>query len=198
VPPRARRTFLAATASGIASFAVFGVFNSLAPSFLVGTLNETSHAVAGAVAFAAFASGALAQVAMGRGGVRATLRTGACLLIPGLALLIVGMWLPSLTVFIIGGLVAGAGAGLVFRGALAVAGSTAPDAARAEVLAGYFLGAYVGLSVPVVALGVATQYVAPRDAMLVFAALVSMAVILSVRGVMATPGDHQHAALKAR
>jgi hypothetical protein len=80
--------------------------------------------------------------------------------------------------------VTGAGAGLVFQGALAAAGSTAPPAARAEVLAGYFLGAYVGLSVPVVALGVATQYVAARDAMLVFVVLVSVAVILSVRAVM--------------
>jgi hypothetical protein len=90
-------------------------------------------------------------------------------------------------VFIIGGVVAGAGAGLVFRGALAVAGSLAPEAARAEVLAGYFLGAYIGLSVPVVALGAATQYVASRDAMLVFAGLVSMAVVLSVRAVTAAP-----------
>lgn len=198
VPPQARRTFFAATASGVASFAVFGVFNSLAPSFLVATLNQTSHAVAGAVAFAAFASGAIAQVVLGRAGLKATLRTGPSLLIPGLALLIAGMWLPSLTVFIIGGVVAGAGAGLVFRGALAVAGSTAPEAARAEVLAGYFLGAYVGLSVPVVGLGVFTQYVAPRDAMLVFAGLVSIAVILSVRAAIAAPGDPQHSVPEAR
>jgi MFS family permease len=155
VPPQARRTFFAATAAGAASFAVYGVFNSLAPSFLAGTLGETSHAVAGAVAFAAFASGALAQVALSRVGLQATLRISRYLLIPGMALLVVGMWLPSLVVFVIGGVVTGAGGGLVFRGALASAGSTAPPAARAEVLAGYFLGAYVGLSVPVVALGIA-------------------------------------------
>lgn len=94
------------------------------------------------------------------------------------------MWLPSLAVFVIGGVGTGAGAGLVFRGALAAARSTAPPQARAEVLAGFFLGAYVGLSVPVVALGVATRYRAARDAMLVFVVLVSIAVIVSVRAVM--------------
>jgi MFS family permease len=184
VPPRARRTFFAATAAGVASFAVYGVFNSLAPSFLAGTLGETSHAVAGAVAFAAFASGALAQVALSRFDLRQMLRISPYLLIPGLALLVAGMWLPSLAVFVIGGVVTGAGSGLVFRGALAAAGSTAPQEARAEVLSGYFLGAYVGLSVPVVALGVATQYVAARDVMLVFVVLVSIAVIVSVRAVL--------------
>jgi MFS family permease len=183
VPRHARRTFFAATAAGVASFAVYGVFNSLAPSFLAGTLGQTSHAVAGAVAFAAFASGALAQVALSRLDLRATIRLGPYLLIPGMGLLVAGMWLPSLSAFVIGGVVTGAGAGLLFRGALAAAASTAPPRARAEVLAGYFLGAYVGLSVPVVALGVATQLVAARDAMLVFVALVSLAVAASVRAI---------------
>ncbi|MCW2800550.1 MAG: transporter [Aeromicrobium sp.] len=197
VPPHGRRTFFAATAAAFGAFAVYGVFNSLAPSFLAGTMHETSHAVAGSIAFVAFASGALAQIALARMGLHATLRTGAGLLVPGLALLVAGMWLPSLVLFVIGGALAGAGAGLVFGGALATAGSTAPAGARGEVLAGFFLGAYVGLSVPVVALGIATQYVAARDAMLVFVALVSIAVIGSVRAVtqarvVEAPVAHQH------
>ncbi|MDT7652226.1 MAG: hypothetical protein QOI36_3632, partial [Pseudonocardiales bacterium] len=162
VPAHARRTFFVATAAGLAAFAVYGVFNSLAPTFLAGTLHQTSHAVAGAVAFVAFAGGALAQIALSRGGIALTLRAGQLLLIPGLALFAGGMWLPSLTMFIVGGVVTGAGGGLVFRGALAAAVSTAPPESRAEVLAGYFLGAYVGLSVPVVGLGIATQYVSAR------------------------------------
>jgi len=184
VPPAARRTFLAASAAGVGAFAVYGVFNSLAPSFLATTLHETSHAVAGAVAFAAFASGAVAQLASIRLAMRDTLRLGTTGLIPGLALLVVGMWLPSLPLFVIGGAITGAGAGLVFRGALAGASSTAPPQARAEVLAGFFLGAYLGLSVPVVGLGVATQWVPAREAMIAFVALVSIAVIASVRAVL--------------
>jgi MFS family permease len=181
VPVHARRTFFAATAGGLASFAVFGVFNSLAPSFLAGTLHETSHAVAGAMAFVVFASGALAQVALSQLALRQMLRIGRNLLIAGLGLLVAGMWLPSLALFVVGAVVTGAGGGLVFRGALTVAGSTAPPGARAEVLAGYFLGAYIGLSVPVVALGIATQYIAARYAMLIFVVLVSLALVVSVR-----------------
>lgn len=187
VPATARRAFLAATAAGIAAFAVYGVFNSLAPSFLAGTLHQTSHAVAGAVAFAAFAAGALAQVALSRISQAATLRLGAVILIPGMALLVAGMWLPSLAVFVAGGVVTGAGGGLVFRGALTAAGAIAPPNARAEVLAGYFLGAYLGLSVPVVGLGIATQYVTARDAMLVFVAIVGVATLASVRAVLRRP-----------
>ena len=184
VPAHARRQFYAATAAGVAAFAVFGVFNSLAPGFLAGTLHERSHALAGAVAFAAFAAGALAQIGLSRAGVRTTLRAGSVILLPGLALLTGGMWLPSLTMFVVGGVVTGAGGGLVFRGALVAAGSTAPPESRAEVLAGFFLGAYVGLSVPVIGLGIATQYFAARSAMLVFVVVVSVAILTAVAAVL--------------
>jgi hypothetical protein len=181
VPPHARRMFLAATATGAATFAVYGVFTSLAPSFLAGTLHQTSHAVAGAVAFTAFAGGALAQIAMSRARLRASLRTGPLLLIPGLALMIAGMWLPDLATFVIGGALAGAGAGISFRAAITAAASTAAPESRAETLAGFFLGAYIGLTLPVVGLGVATQHIPARTAMVVFAALISAAVAACTR-----------------
>jgi len=184
VPSEGRRQFFAATAAGIASFAVYGVFNSLVPSFLAGTLNESSHFVAGAVAFSAFAAGAIAQIALGRMDTLRMLRTSVPILLAGLALFTVGMWVPSLLIFILGGVLTGAGAGLVFRGALVAAGSTAPLASRAEVLSGFFLGSYVGLSVPVIGLGIATTHAPAREVMLVFVVLVAVAVEWSVRAVV--------------
>ena len=185
VPAHARRMFFAATATGTATFAVYGVFTSLAPSFLAGTLHQTSHAVAGAVAFTAFAAGALAQIAMSRARLRTTLRTGPLLLIPGLTLMITGMWLPDLTTFVIGGALAGAGSGISFRGAITAAASTAAPESRAEVLAGFFLGAYVGLSVPVVGLGIATEYAPVRDVIAVFGGLVAVIVLAAVHAIRA-------------
>jgi hypothetical protein len=140
--------------------------------------------VAGAVAFAAFAAGALAQIALGRAGLRLTLRASILILIPGLALFAGGMWLPSLAMFVIGGAVTGAGGGLVFRGALVAAGGAALPESRAEVMAGFFLGAYVGLSVPAVGLGIGTQYAPARDVMLVFVGIVAVAIAASVRAVI--------------
>jgi MFS family permease len=184
VPARARGEFFAATFAGLAAFAVFGVFNSLVPSFLIGTLHVTSHAVAGAVAFSAFAAAAVAQIATSGWANRSLLRRSVPILLVGLALFAGGMWLSSLAMFVIGGIVTGAGAGLAFRGALVAAGNTAPPESRAEVLAGFFLGTYVGLSVPVIGLGIATAYAPARDVMLVFAALVAVAIALSVRAVI--------------
>jgi len=183
VPVGARSLFYAATLAGVAAFAVFGVFNSLVPSFLAGTLHQSSHAIAGAVPFAAFAGGAAAQILGARTPAHVLLRRSIPTVTLGLALTATAMWSSSLAMFVIGGVITGAGAGLVFKGSLAVAASTAPVGSRAEVLAGFFLGAYIGLSVPVVALGVVTQYIPAREAMLAFAALAALAIAASVRAV---------------
>jgi MFS family permease len=184
VPQSARSIFYAATLAGMAAFAVFGVFNSLVPSFLAGTLHERSHAIAGAVPFAAFAAGAVAQIISARAPTLALLRRSVPVIVLGMALTAGAMWSASLAMFVVGGVITGAGGGMVFKGSLGVAASTAPPQSRAEVLAGFFLGAYIGLSVPVVGLGIATMYVSARDAMLVFAALAAVAIAGSVRAVI--------------
>ena len=191
IPAHSRGTFFAATGAAAAAFAVYGVFNSLMPGFLAGTMHNTSYAVAGTIAFSAFAAGAVAQIALGRAGIAMTLKVSVPVLFAGLALFTVGMWLPSLPVFVLGGVVTGAGAGLVFRGSLVAAAITAPLEARAEVLAGFFLGAYLGLSAPVVALGVATEHFTARNVMLVFVVLAAVAIAAGTRAVLQHQGDSQ-------
>jgi MFS family permease len=113
VPKEARSHFFAATSAAIAAFAVYGVFNSLVPSFLAGTLHVDSHAIAGSVAFSAFAAGAVAQIALGKLTNGQLLRCSAPVLLLGLALFASGMWIANLAVFILGGVVTGAGAPLL-------------------------------------------------------------------------------------
>jgi MFS family permease len=184
IPAHARGTFFAATGAAAAALAVYGVFNSLMPGFLAGTMHQTSYAVAGAVAFSAFAAGAVAQIALGAASTATTLRVSIPVLLAGLALFSAGMWLPSLPVFVIGGILTGAGGGLVFRGSLVAAAGTAPPESRAEVLAGFFLGGFIGLSAPVIALGIATEYAAARDVMLAFVVLAAIAIVTGVRAVL--------------
>jgi MFS family permease len=203
VPSNARHQFMAACFAGLAAFAVYGVFSSFVPRFLADTLGITSHAIAGVVAFSVFASGALAQMALSALKPVTLLKTGSPTLLIGLTLLVTGMWTAALAVFVIGTVVTGVGTGLVFRGAMASAGESAPPESRAEALAGFFLGAYVGLSVPVVALGIASDHVSTRTLMLIFVLAVALATTVSVRSVVRAsnvrapvpltvpePGDH--------
>lgn len=159
VPPANRPRFLAAAAAGGVVFALFGLFTSVEPSLLADLLHDTSHAIAGVVAFAVFAASAGAQILFGRVSRRMQAGVGMAALLAGLALVTASVWLPSFWLLLVGGIVAGAGAGIAFRGLVATVISITPASARGEGLAGLFLGAYIGLAIPVVGMGVATLWV---------------------------------------
>jgi hypothetical protein len=181
VPAAQRPLFFAAGAAAAAGFALFGLFTSLAPGFIAGTLHDRSHALAGAATFAVFGAAAVAQLALGRAGLRRQLAVGIGLLITGLALVTAAVWAASLALLLAGGVLAGSGAGALFKGSVSTALGIAPPGARGEALAGLFTAAYLGLAVPVVALGVATQLWSARSAVLGFAAVLAAVVALVSR-----------------
>jgi predicted MFS family arabinose efflux permease len=188
VPASARGQFFGAAVGGFVSFAAFGLFTSLAPSFIAGTLHQTSHIIAGLPAFVAFTAAAVAQLATARWELRRLLSVGMLGLSAGIALVVAATWLPSLAVFLIGGLTAGAGAGLLFKGGILTASGLAAPQRRAEVLAGFFLAAYVGVSVPVLGLGILEQFIAPNAALLAFAGLLLGGIGAAARSLLVDAG----------
>jgi MFS family permease len=179
VPPEARVPFAVAAVGAFLAFGVLGLFTALASTFLVGTLHQTSHALAGLALFAMFAGGVGVQIATLTWAVRRVLGAGIALILLGLTVTVVAVWLPtpSLALLLVGGAVSGAGAGAVFKGTVGTVIEISTAATRAEALAGLFLVGYLGLSVPVLGAGVALQYVSARDTLLGFALLVGTGII---------------------
>jgi len=163
-----RRAYLAAATTAFTAFAIFGVFNSLAPGFVAGTLHHPSRLLAGAVVFVVFGAAAVAQTLTT--GLRpvARFRLGLSVEALGLIVLVAGMDTANLAGFLVGGVLAGAGAGVVFKAAIGSVVASAAPAARGEALAGLFLIAYLGLVVPSLGLGVATRFVDSVTAMIWF------------------------------
>ena len=181
VPAGQRPLFYSAGLAAAAAFALFGLFTSLAPGFIAGTLHQSSHALAGLSTFIVFGAAALANMSgawlpISRD---AQARLGLGLLAAGVAAVTAAVWLPSLVLFLAGGVIAGAGAGATFKTSITTVLSIAPARARGETLAGLFVAAYLGLTVPVVGLGIATQLVTTRAAILGFAAVL-IAVVAAV------------------
>jgi membrane protein implicated in regulation of membrane protease activity len=67
----------------------------------------------------------------------------------------------------------------------------ADDKHRAEALAGLFLAAYIGLAVPVIGLGILTQAVAPRVALLIFAVALAVGVLMGLRPLLRQSTDRE-------
>ena len=121
-------------------------------------------------------------------------RVGTGPVIVGLCIFAASAWTspPSLALFLIGGVVVGAGGGAIFRGSLSVVISTAGPGDRAGALATFFTAGYAGLSVPVVGVGVALQSLSPRVTLLIFALAAGLGILAAARIlVRSSPGARQ-------
>ena len=166
VPPDERSPFFAAALSAFMAFATLGLFTGLAAVFLAITLHHPSHALAGAVLFAIYASAVAAQILTAAWPVTREFEAGMAAMVIGLGLAVLAVWLrpPSLALFIAGGALIGAGGGTIFRGAVGTVMSIAPPDRIAESLAGMFLATFVGISLPVVGAGITlSRHVSPKD-----------------------------------
>ncbi|WP_196807204.1 MFS transporter [Candidatus Solirubrobacter pratensis] len=183
VPPAARSTFLAAAAAAFLGFAALGMFSGLAGTLLAGTLGYSSRALAGTTIFIVFGAGVALQLATPGWPPRRNLAVGMTTVVAGLAVVVLAVWLPrpDLGLFIAGGALTGAGGGAMFKGALATVAAIAAPERRAEALAGFFLAGYVGLSIPVIALGVALQELSAKATLLGFAAIVAAGIAAASR-----------------
>ena len=163
-----RLGYAVATAGAFSAFAVFGLFTSLAPSFVAGALHHPGRLLAGGIVFLVFGAAAGAQAVSGSLPAGARFPLALITEAAGLVLLAVGTQVTSLALFLIGGAIAGAGAGLLFKSAVGAVSGMADPQWRGEALAGLFLIGYLGLVGPVLGLGIATRYVPATTAMLWF------------------------------
>jgi MFS family permease len=174
-PPGSRPAFAAAGVGAAASFALFALFTSLTPTYLHETFHVSDHLVDGATVFAIFGAAATAQLVFVRVAQRTQLVIAIACFIVGLVLISAGAVAPVLGLFIVGGIVAGAGAGIMFRSAIAGAGALAAPGRRGETLALLFLIAYGGLVVPVLLVGWSLTFADETTVLLVFAGVVLVA-----------------------
>jgi MFS family permease len=177
VPASAKGAFVAASFAAFAGFALFGLFTALAPSILIGTFDERDHLTAGLTVFVVFGSAAAAQILLARVRRRSQLLFAAVTCGSGLTVIAVGALVPSYPVFLVGGLVAGAGVGALFKCALATASEVAEPGRRGETLAAVFLVAYCGLALPALAIGTALTVFSQIVVLLVFTVAVAVVAV---------------------
>ena len=174
--------FVGAAAVAFCSFAIFGLFSSVGSLIVHSELHESSPFIWGLAGFVVLGVSALAQTLFPKLAVVRMLILGLIGVPVGMALVVLALYNPSLTLYLLGSGIAGAGAGLLFKAALNVAITTAEPGSTAGVLALFFVVAYVGVGLPPVLLTAATHLISSRSALIVFSAVILGGVRRSLRG----------------
>ncbi|MGZ3602856.1 MAG: MFS transporter [Ktedonobacterales bacterium] len=184
VPPSARAVFMQAAVAVFCAFTVLGLFSSLASSFLRSTLHQPNLALAGVVVFLLFGTGAVSQLTLHHLTSRAALLAGLVLLLLALALVELGLALPSLVFFLAGAVVAGLGTALAFMGSLAGINLVAPPGRRAELVSAFYVVAYLGITIPVVGVGVLAQVTNLLVASICLAVVVTLLLLFTLAALL--------------
>jgi MFS family permease len=176
VPPQVRGAFVPAVVAGFCGFAVFAVYGALVPGFIAKSLRLPDPALVGVLMFVLLLAATAGQLLVEWLGEQRSLAGGLGGLTAGALLLgaaVASTTLPPLVVSIP---LLGLGQGLVIGSGLGSINRLAPPKRRSEVASSYFLVLYVGLTLPVLGVGVATVTLGIRLAGLLFSGAVAAVV----------------------
>lgn len=130
--------------------------------------------------FSLFGASAAAQVVLRGVPTRPALRLGCVTLAVGVGVLAASLPVESLGLLLLALVVIGVGQALCFRAGVAAISAQSPPHERAQSVTSYFLVAYVGISFPVVLVGVASGPMGLRGAAIAFSAVVAALALASL------------------
>ena len=189
VPSQVRGRFAVVAGAIFCSYTLNGLFSSLVPSFLAGQLHEHNHAIAGAISAAIFLIAVASQLLFHRFSPRRALTGGMTMLLVSLGLIELALWDGSLSVFLVGTLAGGIATGLTYMGGIATVNLIAEPEHRAQMVAAFLACAFGGLTIPTVAVGLASQSIGVKHSTLYCAIVISGLATVAFGAVRRGPRD---------
>jgi hypothetical protein len=148
VPPQARRALWISLPVDVAVWAMGGFYLSLAPSLVRAATGSTSNLIGGGLVAVLTLSGAVMIFSLRNRPADKVLRLGSVLLAVGVALILTAVHSASLPLFFMATLIAGAGFGSGFLGALRSVLPLALPHERAGLMSAFYVLSYLAFCVP--------------------------------------------------
>ncbi|MEY9873547.1 putative MFS family arabinose efflux permease [Streptacidiphilus sp. MAP12-33] len=182
LPRRGRGVFLLAAATGFVSYAVFGVYLSLAPSYAASLLHTRAPLAGAGVAALLLGSSASAQLLARPTRSRAVPALGMTGLAAGLGLVVLAGYGHVPALLFVGSVLAGACQGLAFRALFTRASAALEPGQRASQLSTLWVVVYLGSSLPIVGVGFLARAYGILPAFASFAAVAAAACLALAAG----------------
>ncbi len=133
------------------------------------------------------AVGTVTQLLLSRFDSRRVVLSGLGLFLAALALILAALARAEIALFLAGTVVGGVAVGAIFLGSLATANRLAPPGQRGQVISAFFVACYTGLIVPVVGVGVLTEFTSTFPAVLALSILLAALSLFSLASIAKAP-----------
>lgn len=177
LPPQ-RAPFLAACAVSFTGWAVTAVFLSIMPSYVTDLTGSTSLLVAGAASGLVLLIAAIVQpITISLPGAFLE-RGGVIALVFGLLALLIAGRTESLALVLASAVIAGAGQGMGFMGAMRESARIAPPGQEAATASAFYVATYLGVGLPAIGVGMLATLLGTGIAVNVFVIVILIASVL--------------------
>jgi len=174
VPSTARRAFARAVPTMASTWMLGGLMLSVGGSLLGVVFAQHNHAVVGLVIGLFAGSAAVTSILLRQHAPQHMATLGTLLLLAGTGLFLIALGSSSLTVFVLGALLAGAGFGPAFLGAFRTVSQLAAPHERAALISAIYVVSYLAFSIPALVAGVLITSEGLRDTSLGYGAVVAL------------------------
>jgi MFS family permease len=154
VPAAVRPAFMLAALGVASSWSIAGLFLSLGPQVSASLFRSSDHLIDATGVFALAAAAAVTQIIFRRTAPWRGAATGSLVLAAGMLTIVAATSTESAALYLVGSVIAGAGFGVAFLGALRALSASIPAEHRGAVMSAFYLAAYSSLSLPAILAGV--------------------------------------------
>jgi MFS family permease len=190
VPRTVRPAFLLAALGVISSWSIGGLSLSLGPELSAGLFHTGSPLVGAISVFSLAGPAAIAQIAFRRSAPWAGAAAGSIALAAGMLVVVAAASTGSAWLYVAGTIVAGAGFGVAFLGALRALSAAIGPEHRGSVMSACYVVAYAALSLPAILAGVLDTPLGLRATFEIFgSAIAALALIVAVLAWRTRPRD---------
>jgi MFS family permease len=174
VPGSARPAFVRAIPTMASTWMLGGLMLSVGGSPLTVVFAQANHAVVGLVIGLFAGSAAVASILLRHRAPETMARTGTTLLFVGTVLFALALASSSLTIFVLGAMIAGAGFGPAFLGAFRSVSQLAAPHERAALISAIYVVSYLAFSIPALVAGLLITDAGLRSTSLAYGSVVAL------------------------
>jgi MFS family permease len=174
VPTAARRAFVRAVPTMGSTWMLGGLMLSVGGTLLSVVFEQHNHAVVGLIIGLFAGSAAVASIVLSHRAPEAMAMRGTVLLLVGTVLFVLAIALSSLTIFVAGAAIAGAGFGPAFLGAFRTVSQLAAPHERAALISAIYVLSYLAFSIPALIAGLLITHAGLRSTSLAYGAVVAL------------------------